>query len=43
LAVLHVITVLPLDVFHLIFEPQFQLLQPDFFDFFVVSEIALVG
>jgi hypothetical protein len=31
LAVFYGVTILPLDGFHLIFEPQFKLLQPDFF------------
>lgn len=43
LAVLHVLAVLPLDHFHLIFEPQFKLFQPDFFQLFVVGEVTLMG
>ena len=43
LAVLHVIAVLTLNIFHLVSEAQFQLLQPDFFQLFVVGEIPLVG
>jgi hypothetical protein len=37
LAVLHGFTVLPLNGFHLIFEAELQLLQPDFFQLFVVG------
>ena len=31
---------LPLDGFHLVLEPQFQLFQPDFFQLFVFCEIS---
>jgi hypothetical protein len=43
LAALNVFAVLPLDDLHLVFEPQFQLLQSDFFEFLVVGKITLVG
>jgi len=43
LTALYVLTVLPLDRFHLIFKPQLQLLEPDFFQFFVVGKVTLVG
>jgi hypothetical protein len=43
LAVFYGVSILPLDGFHLIFEPQFKFLQPDFFQFFVIGEIPLVG
>jgi len=29
--------ILPLNGLHLVFEPQFQLLEPDFFQLFVFS------
>jgi hypothetical protein len=34
-------TVLPLNTFHLVFEPQFKFLEPDFFQFFVVRQETL--
>jgi hypothetical protein len=35
--------ILPLNRLHLIFEPQLQLFQPDFFQLFVVAEISFLG
>jgi len=35
--------ILALDRFHLIFQAQFQLLQPDFFQLFIFGEISLLG
>ena len=34
---------LPLNGFHLVFEPQLQLLESDFFELFVFAEITLLG
>lgn len=35
--------ILPLDGLHLIFEPQFEFLQTDLFQLFVLTEITLLG
>jgi hypothetical protein len=43
LAVREVLTVLALDGLHLVFQAQFKLLKPDFFQLFVVGEVTLVG
>jgi hypothetical protein len=34
---------LPFNGFHLVFEPQLQLLESDFFELFVFAEITLLG
>jgi len=36
-------TILPLNVFHLIFEPQLEFLEADFLDLFVIRQEALFG
>jgi len=41
--VLNRFSILPLNRLHLVLEAQFQLLQPDFFQFFVVGKETLVG
>src|SRR5438132_8084754 len=43
LAVFDVVSILLLDGLHLVLEPQFQLLQSDFFQLFVVGKIPLVS
>jgi hypothetical protein len=35
--------ILPLDRLHLIFEPQLQLLKPNFFQLLVFTEVTLLG
>jgi hypothetical protein len=35
--------ILPLNVFHLIFEPQLEFLQADFLDLFVIRQETLFG
>ena len=35
--------VLPLNRLHLVFEPQLQLLEPDFLKLFVLAEITLLS
>src|ERR1700691_3807013 len=35
--------ILPLNAFHLIFEPQLQLLEPDFLQLFIFAEITLLS
>jgi hypothetical protein len=39
----NVLPILALDGLHLVLEPELQLLQPDFFQLFVVGEISFVG
>src|ERR1700694_3537504 len=34
---------LPLNGFHLVFEPELQLFESDFFELFVFAEITLLG
>jgi hypothetical protein len=34
---------LPLDGFHLVFEAEFQLFQPNLFQLFVFAEISFLG
>ena len=35
--------VLPLNMLHLVLEPQFQLFQPDFFQLLVISKESFLG
>src|ERR1700677_942581 len=35
--------ILPLDRLHLVFKPKLQFLEPDFFQLFIFTEVALLG
>jgi hypothetical protein len=35
--------ILPFDCLHLVFKTKFQLLEPNFFQFFIFAEVALLG
>jgi hypothetical protein len=35
--------ILPLNRLHLIFEAQFELFEPDFFQLFILAEVSFLG